>query len=466
MVTGLPSSIARSLYPETPAQARNVQAQLAYVRVNLRLLDYALPLIGVVILFVHSARAPLAPMAATLVAAAAACAFNEAVLLRCRLRERDLIARTRKSARLVTLAASLSMATWGIFALSLFAPPGSDIFPLLVLSCSLAAAATMFSPHAATAASAALALSAAIIVVEFMNSYDTYSPLIMLVLVYMAMMGVQGGMIHVRFNTSWQLEQDREQLIRNLRLAHEQALAASRAKSEFLANMSHELRTPLNAIIGFSDIVKSKTFGNAVERYCEYGGFINQSGHHLLALIGDILELAKIESGRKELLQEPIDLGSLFVDEVRLAKKEAAAKNVGVAAVLPHALPLLQADLRAMRQVLANLLSNAVKFTPPGGTIEVSAALNADGGIEIRVADTGVGIAPADRAHLFDRFGQTTPEVTSAHRGSGLGLPIVKGLVDMHGGRIHVESELGEGTSVTVAFPAERTLPGGERRVA
>jgi signal transduction histidine kinase len=350
------------------------------------------------------------------------------------------------------------MGTWGLFALSLFAPPGSDIFPLLILSCTLAAAMTMFAPHAGTAAGAALALFAAIIVLEIMNSYDTHSPLIVLALVYMAMMAVQGRMIYARFDKSWQLEQDREELIRNLRLAHEKALAASKAKSEFLANMSHELRTPLNAIIGFSDLVRTRTFGDAPERYCEYGGFIHQSGQHLLALIGGILELAKIEAGRKELQKEPIDLMGLVRDEAALAQESAAGKGLHVIPRLPRSLPLLNADLHAVRQILANLLSNAVKFTPPGGEIDVFAALNEAGEIELCVCDKGVGIAAEDQANLFNQFGRANPQVTSAQRGTGLGLPIVKGLVDMHGGRIRLQSELGEGTSITVIFPAASTF--------
>jgi hypothetical protein len=192
------------------------------VRANVRLLDYALPLIGVVVIFVHRGRAPVASMAASLIVAVAGCVFNEAVLLRTRPPRGDSIVRARKAARLVSGATSLLMGTWGLFALSLFVPPGSDIFPLLILSCSLAAATTMFSPHAAAATGATVALFAAITVLEFINSYDTYSPLIMLALLYMAMMGVQGAMIHVRFNKFWQLQQDREELIRNLQLAHQQ----------------------------------------------------------------------------------------------------------------------------------------------------------------------------------------------------------------------------------------------------
>jgi two-component system cell cycle sensor histidine kinase PleC len=158
------------------------------------------------------------------------------------------------------------------------------------------------------------------------------------------------------------------------------------------------------------------------------------------------------------LRQEPIDLKSLVMDEVHRANERAVEKNVGVFASLPRNFPLLHADLHAVRQVLDNLLSNGVKFTPPGGRVEVSIALNAAHEIELCVLDTGIGIAPEDQAHVFERFGQASPEVTTASRGTGLGLQIVKGLLDIHGGRIRLESELGEGTRVTVVFPAESTL--------
>jgi two-component system cell cycle sensor histidine kinase PleC len=230
--------------------------------------------------------------------------------------------------------------------------------------------------------------------------------------------------------------------------------------------MTHELRTPLNAIIGFSDIVKSQTFGNAPERYSEYGGYINQSGHHLASMIGGTLELAKIEAGRKKLQLEPIDLMILVADEVHHSNESAKAKNIEVAANMPSSLPLLHVDPHAVRQILANLLSNAVKFTPPNGKIEVCVALNAAHEIEFSVCDTGIGIGSEDRQTLFERFGQTEPEVTTASRGTGLGLPIVKGLVDLHGGHIEVESDLGQGTRITIVFPAACTVEQSVRRVA
>jgi len=469
LVTGflwMPSAVRDSLSPNTEFKARNVQAQLELVRGNIKLLDYALPCVAAVVVFVHGDRAPLERMGLMLAVTLAICLINEFILLRRWSQDANPIARTQYNAWTVSLATWLLMGAWGLFCLFLWVPPSSDTFGLLILSCTLAAVATMFSPHAASGVGAFCILSFCIVVLEVMNSLGTRSPLITLALVYVAIMAVQAYAIHGRFNKAWRLEQDREALIADLKMAHEAAVAASRAKSEFLANMSHELRTPLNAIIGFSDIVRTNAFGSSAEKYSEYGGFIHQSGHHLLGLIGDILDLAKIESGRKVLVQEPVDVASLVIDEVKKAAELGAAKGITVVSVLPDTLPLLTADPHGLRQILDNLTSNALKYTLKPGRVEVSARVNAAREIELSVADTGIGIAPENQPHIFERFGRGTPEITTIDRGSGLGLPIVKGLVDMHGGRIALESAPGVGTRVTIIFPASSTLGQTARRVA
>ena len=210
----------------------------------------------------------------------------------------------------------------------------------------------------------------------------------------------------------------------------------------------------MNAILGFSDILRAKTFGGSPEQYFEYCGYIHQSGRHLLELIGDMLDLAKIEAGRRILLREPIDLGSVIEDAVLKVSDGAADKGVSVVSKLSKKLPLLSADPHAIRQVIDNLLSNAVKFTPGGGRVVVAGRLNIGGEIELSISDTGIGIAREKHMHIFERFGSGRPEVAATERGLGLGLPIVKGLVDMHGGRIRLESTVGEGTRVTLTFPA------------
>jgi signal transduction histidine kinase len=464
-IVRLPAAIRLSLSPQTESDARNVEAQLELVRANAKLLNYALPFIGAVIVFVHHDRAPLPRMALAFAVSALACAFSESFVLRRWTEPSDIVLRAGKNARTVSIATSLTMAAWALFVLTLWQPPGSDVFPLLVLSCTLAAAVTMLSAHVAASAGPLAMIGTAIFMLEAMNSYNTRSPLIVLAFIYFALMAVQTYAIHSRFDRAWKLEEDREELIKNLKAEHESAIAASRAKSEFLANMSHELRTPLNAIIGFSDIVRTRAFGDS-EKYSEYGGFIHQSGHHLLNLISDILDLAKIEAGKKVLNHAPVDLKNIIIDAAQSAGDAVREKGVTLEQSVPPSLPLLSADPQAVRQILDNLLSNAVRFTPAGGRIEIAAFQVETGEVALAVSDTGIGIAPEDQAHIFTRLGHRRPEVTTAERGSGLGLPIVKGLVDMLGGRIELHSVPGEGTCVAVFFPVERLLKETDTRAA
>jgi two-component system cell cycle sensor histidine kinase PleC len=454
-----------SLSPATEEDALRIEAELDSVREGIRLFDYAYPLLGIVVGTIESHHAQLSYVVGSWLFIFATSIVNE-ILLR-----RDMqikhVTHTRVRARMMSVMTLVQTAGWVSLILwawnTNFIP--SNMFAVLVVSCTLAGISMRLSPHAAAVAGPMLLLAVIMFVMEAFHSTTNLVTLFQLAIVYTVLMLLQACAMHRRFRRTWQLEHERALLIENLRdakqesdRAHRQALAASKAKSEFLANMSHELRTPLNAIIGFSDIIRSKTFGNSPERYSEYGGYVHQSGQHLLAMISDILELAKIEAGRKKLHQEPIDLMSLVRDQVSIAGEKAAQKSVAVHANLPSRLPLLNADLHAVRQILTNLLSNAVKFTPANGKIEVSATLNTGHEIELCISDNGLGIAAEDQARLFDRFGQESPEVTTASRGTGLGLPIVKGLVDMHGGHIRLESALGEGTRITIYFPRASTL--------
>ena len=470
----LNQAVRQSLNPANVSEARIIETQLELVRTNVRVLDYALPLVGVMLILLHAARGAISgPLAAWAVLAVASAA-NEILLLRGHSPGEDIVTRTSENARTIPFAMFTLLMAWGTFCFSLWTPWNDEghLLTILVLACTLAATSSMFAWHATAGAVSVVTISAFLLGIEVVSGYSKHLRLFQLLILYVTMIAAQACMNHVRFNRARRLEQDSERLIANLREAkieadhaHAQAVAASKAKSEFLANMSHELRTPLNAIIGFSDIVRTRAFGNS-DKYSEYGGFIHQSGHHLLALIGDILDLAKIEAGKKAILSEPIDITGIVLDEVRLVEEKAKAKDVNVAPVLPRRLPLLNADIHAVRQILNNLLSNAVKYTPPGGSIEVSLALNAVGEIELCVSDTGIGIAAEDQALLFDRLGHGRPDVTSAERGTGLGLPIVKGLVEMHGGRVVLESEVGQGTRMTVIFPARSTINAGELLVA
>lgn len=239
-------------------------------------------------------------------------------------------------------------------------------------------------------------------------------------------------------------------------LGRQRAEAASLAKSQFLANMSHELRTPLNAILGFSELISARLFQSQPERVCEYAALINESGKHLLALINDILDLAKIEAGRWKLEESEIDLYQLTTDVLQIVSWRAQDGKARLENAIAEDSEMLFADPRAIKQILLNLLSNALKFTPENGRIRVFAHCLADDSLALGVSDTGMGIAEADQACIFDSFGQGKHDVAIAEKGTGLGLAIVKGLVEAHGGQVRLESMVGKGTCVRAVMPASR----------
>ena len=241
-------------------------------------------------------------------------------------------------------------------------------------------------------------------------------------------------------------------LFKELEAANRELGAASRHKSEFLANMSHELRTPLNAVIGFSEVLLQRMFGELNDKQDEYLKDIYASGQHLLSLINDILDLSKIEAGRMELAPAPFHLPGALENAVTLVKERAARHGIVLRVDVDPLLGEIVGDERKVKQVVLNLLSNAVKFTPEGGRISLKASRR-DGAVEVTVIDTGVGIAREDQAAIFEEFRQVGADETRKQEGTGLGLTLAKKFIELHGGRIWVESELGRGSTFTFTLP-------------
>jgi PAS domain S-box-containing protein len=253
------------------------------------------------------------------------------------------------------------------------------------------------------------------------------------------------------FATQSALAIQNARLFREIESKSRELETASRHKSEFLANMSHELRTPLNAIIGFSEVLAERMFGEINDKQAEYLADILESGRHLLSLINDILDLSKIEAGRMELEPSEFDLPGAIENTLILVRERAQRRAIRLGRTLDERLGRIRADERKVKQVLLNLLSNALKFTPEGGRIDVRARLS-DGVAEISVSDTGVGIAPEDQEAVFEEFRQVGT-ASKKTEGTGLGLAISRKFVELHGGRMWVESEVGKGSTFTFTLP-------------
>ncbi len=240
----------------------------------------------------------------------------------------------------------------------------------------------------------------------------------------------------------------------------ERAEQASRAKSQFLAHMSHELRTPLNAILGFSDIIRDQTFGPVHnESYIDYANDIHTSGEHLLSLINDLLDLSKIEAGKLNLYEERIDLRAIMAQSKKLFAGRLDARAIAVNCAIDPDARYLHADRRAIAQVLYNILSNAEKFNRDGGKIDIDVRVHDDGGIRVCISDTGCGFEVDETRTAMAPFGRIDNPLTRTVPGTGLGLPIVNALIELHGGTVSISSELDVGTKVRLQFPPARTLP-------
>src|SRR5438132_70671 len=333
---------------------------------------------------------------------------------------------------------------------------------LLVIAVSSMLAATL--PIAAMAATAPVT---AAIALNFVlgGTFDNYA-LALLAVAAEAYFALLAHQLHSTTLATLEARAEKDALIGELEQAkaisdeaRHRAESANVAKSRFLAQMSHELRTPLNAILGFSEVMKSEIFGaHAVPVYKEYSADIHNSGVHLLNLINEILDLSRIEAGRYELNEEAVSLVSVVADCHHLMKLRATSRGITIHEVFEQGMPRIWGDERATRQIVLNLLSNSIKFTPQGGEIWLKVGWTASGGQYLSVKDTGSGIPEDEIPIVLASFGQGSNSIKSAEQGAGLGLPIAKSLIDMHGGTFTLKSKVRIGTEVIITFPPERVM--------
>lgn len=251
---------------------------------------------------------------------------------------------------------------------------------------------------------------------------------------------------------------ERKNVEMHLMYAKETAERADRAKTEFLGNMSHEFRTPLNAIIGFSQMIKDQMMGEALPQYVDYAGAINSSGIHLLDVVNDLLDVASIESGTLTISEDIVDLVDACKSCERMLRHRAQKSQIIVSLHVPDAPIPFRGDLRRLKQILINLVGNAIKFTDPDGRVTVMASVDEEGCTRLRVSDTGIGISKEHLSNVFNPFYRVDTHYVSQREGTGLGLPLVKALADLHGATIKINSELNVGTQIELVFPPDRTI--------
>src|SRR5438552_10052094 len=349
-------------------------------------------------------------------------------------------------------------------------PAGVDVVSNTMMMFLMLLVIAVSSMLAATLPIAAMAATAPVTAVIALNcvlggTFDNYA-LALLAVAAEAYFALLAHQLHSTTLATLEARAEKDALIGELEQAkaisdeaRHRAESANVAKSRFLAQMSHELRTPLNAILGFSEVMKAEIFGpHAVPAYKDYSNDIHNSGVHLLGLINEILDLSRIEAGRYELNEEAVSLAGVVGECSHLMQIRARSRRLSIHEMFEQDLPRLWADERAIRQICLNLLGNAIKFTPPGGEIWIKVGWTASGGQYLSVKDTGPGIPEEEIPIVLASFGQGSNSIKSAEQGAGLGLPIAKSLIDLHGGTFTLKSKLREGTEVIVTFPPERVM--------
>jgi len=463
---GFRDSIVRSLFPKSAADLRLVDEQLALSRTATWTNSFVIPTAAILIALTSMTTVPLWRIAAWTICVVAISVASDVVYRRLLRRADHSAADITRRARSHARWTMLHTFAWCSMAIVLWVPGhgGHNALLLLIVTCSLAGWSSMGAYHLATAAAGMPAYLITLVAWPLLAGTATGALLAGLSAGFWLMMRTLLMANYTTRERMIRLEQERGGLIDNLRTAKAESDAArlraemaNRAKSVFLANMSHELRTPLNAILGFSEIIQTKAMGpDAMDQYSEYGGYIHGSGEHLLSLINDILDLAKIEAGRLVLRETEVDMRALMDDTAHMMTTKAETAGITLAIHVDRSFPNIYADERSLRQMLVNLASNAIKFTPPGGRVTAFADVLPDGSLSFGIDDTGVGIAPEEHDKVFESFGQGRHDAILADKGTGLGLPIVKGLAEAHGGSVMLNSVPNEGTRITIILPEWR----------
>ncbi|MGE3244703.1 MAG: sensor histidine kinase [Beijerinckiaceae bacterium] len=370
--------------------------------------------------------------------------------------------------RRFVLSELLQSMSWGLLILLLLHVRDADartfVLFILLLVAAMSAMMSAAIPHAVY--SGMLPITLAIVIFMQMASDFRALPITIMAIIAQVYFIILAKRLYQGNIASLLLQREKDGLIGELEYdklnsdeARRRAEEANLAKSRFLATMSHELRTPLNAILGFSEVMKNELFGtHSVPSYKDYSNDIHSSGQHLLMLINEILDLSRVEAGRYDLKEEAVSLPAIVEDCVHLLNMRSQKREITMIQVVEDTLPRIWADERAVRQITLNLLTNAIKFTPQGGKITIKAGWTSSGGQYISIRDTGPGIPEDEIPVVLSSFGRGSMAQKNADEGSGLGLPIVKGLVELHGGTFQLKSKVRVGTEVITIFPPQRVM--------